>query len=108
MLAEYKASPLFNQNYHAVANIVVNQGGSHSGKTYAILLALFCIASDNKKLVITVVGQDIPNLKAGALRDALNIYSDSELFKSRIRAYNKSDRIFEFHNGTIMEFKKLW
>lgn len=105
MSATIEASVLYNANHEARSHVVVNQGGSGSGKTYAILLALFCIASDNGKQVITIVGQDIPNLKAGALRDALSIYSGSELLKGCIRSYNKSDRIFEFHNGTIMEFK---
>jgi len=50
--------------------------------------------------VITVVGQDIPNLKAGALRDALNIYNSSDQLKTLVKNYNKTDRIFEFHNGT--------
>ena len=97
---------LFKQNYAAAANTVVNQGGSSSGKTYAILQALFCLATNkNQKLVITVVGQDIPNLKAGALRDALTIYQASAPIKAMVKSYNKSDRIFHFHNGTIMEFK---
>ncbi len=105
MLLDQLASVLFTANYRARAQVVINQGGTGSGKTYAIILALFCIACETKKLVITIVGQDIPNLKAGALRDALNIYSGSEHLKSLIRSYNKSDRIFEFYNGTVIEFK---
>ena len=52
-------------------------------------------------------GQDIPNLKAGALRDALDIYNGSEELQSLIKSYNKSERIFEFHNGCVMEFKAV-
>jgi len=66
---------LFRQNYTSTAHVVINQGGSSSGKTYAIEQALFCLACQNKKKIITVVGQDIPNLKAGALRDAMEIYN---------------------------------
>jgi len=105
MFTHQEASVLFTQNYHADAHVVVNQGGSSSGKTYSILQTLFCIACANSKLVITVVGQDIPNLKAGALRDALNIYHDNEQLKNFVTSYNKSDRIFEFKNSSIMEFK---
>lgn len=96
---------LFKQNYNATSHIVVNQGGTSSGKTFSILQSLFCIACQQNKQVITVVGQDIPNLKAGALRDALSIYEGSEQIKSRVKTYNRSDRIFEFHNGTLIEFK---
>jgi len=100
-----QTSVLFKQNYKATAHVVVNQGGTSSGKTYSIEQVLFCLACKNPKLVITVVGQDIPNLKAGALRDALSIYTASAHLMMMVKGYNKSDRIFEFHNGTIMEFK---
>lgn len=100
-----EASILFKQNYNAAASVIVNQGGTSSGKTYAIEQVLFCLACESPKQVITVVGQDIPNLKAGALRDALNIYNSSDQIKAMVKSYNKSDRIFEFHNGTIIEFK---
>ncbi|WP_183580119.1 PBSX family phage terminase large subunit [Mucilaginibacter sp. X5P1] len=102
---QQNASILFKQNYNAAASIIVNQGGTSSGKTYAIEQVLFCLACESPKQVITVVGQDIPNLKAGALRDALNIYNSSDQIKAMVKSYNKSDRIFEFHNGTIIEFK---
>jgi phage terminase large subunit len=105
MLRDQQASILFRQNYYADAHTVVNQGGTSSGKTYAIEQVLFCIACEAEKLVITIVGQDIPNLKAGALRDALSIYYSSAALQAMVKSFNKSDRIFEFHNGSIMEFK---
>lgn len=89
-------------NEHVVQ---VHQGGTSSGKTYSIIQCLFVLAAENPKVVITVAGQDIPNLKAGALRDALTIYNNSDQLKTLVKSYNKSDRIFEFTNGTIMEFK---
>src|SRR6202012_5746783 len=105
MLSIQKASVLFFENYYSDAHIVINQGGSNSGKTHAILLSLFYIAYESPKQVITVAGQDIPNLKAGALRDALDIWESSNLFKASVRSYNKSERIFEFNNGSLIEFK---
>ena len=102
MTNDLKSTVLFKKNYAATAHIVVNQGGTSSGKTYAILQVLFCLGFKNQKQVITVVSQDIPNLKAGALRDALNIYEGSEPIKAMIKSYNRSDRIFEYHNGTIV------
>jgi phage terminase large subunit len=98
-------SILFRQNYASTAHVVINQGGSSSGKTYAIEQVLFCLACQTSKLVITVVGQDIPNLKAGAIRDALNIYHTSPTLQAIVKSYNKTDRIFEFSNGSIIEFK---
>lgn len=101
----YEASVLFKQNYASAAHIVVNQGGTSSGKTYAIEQVLFCLACEVEKQIITVVGQDIPNLKAGALRDALSIYNKSTQLKQLVKSFNKTDRIFEFYNGSIIEFK---
>lgn len=64
---------LFKANLDATEEIIINQGGSSSGKTYSILQVLFARWANEPNIVITVVGQDIPNLKAGALRDALTI-----------------------------------
>ncbi|WP_214072404.1 terminase large subunit [Mucilaginibacter sp. dw_454] len=102
---DYEASVLFRCNYASQAQVVINQGGSSAGKTYAIEQVLFCLAAEKDRQVITVVGQDIPNLKAGALRDALNLCSLSDQLKSLIKNFNKTDRVFEFHNGSIIEFK---
>lgn len=101
----FDTSVIFKYNYESTASVVVNQGGTSSGKTYSIEQVLFCLASSQPKIVITIVGQDIPNLKAGALRDALTIYHNSQPLKAMIKSYNKSDRIFEFFNGSIIEFK---
>jgi phage terminase large subunit len=101
----FSCSILFKQNYYCKAHVVINQGGTSSGKTYAIEQVLFCIACSEEKQVITVVGQDIPNLKAGALRDALSIYNDNKILQNTVKSYNKTDRIFEFVNGTVIEFK---
>ncbi len=100
-----EATILFKQNYTSTAHVVINQGGTNSGKTYAIEQVLFCLASETAKQVITVVGQDIPNLKAGALRDATGIHGNSAQLQMLIKSYNKTDRIFEFNNGSIVEFK---
>jgi phage terminase large subunit len=100
-----KTSILFKCNYEAQKHVVVNQGGTSSGKTFAIQQVLFAIACENAGQVITIAGQDIPNLKAGAMRDAQTIVNQSDHIQGMIRAFNKSDRVYEFHNGSIIEFK---
>lgn len=94
---------LYRSNYNSTADIIVNQGGTSSGKTYAILQVLFTRAI-NEVCTISVVGQDIPNLKVGALRDALDIYNADEAIKEQVTFYNRSERVFLFKNGSIMEF----
>lgn len=101
----FKAGPLYDANFYSSASTIVNQGGTSSGKTYGIMQALFMKLAEQSRKVCTVVGQDIPNLKAGALRDALDIYNTTPTLQQLIKSYNKSERIFEYHNGCIMEFK---
>lgn len=101
----FKTTDVFKANYDAKTDIVINQGGTSSGKTYSIIQCLFLHAIEDDNQVITVVGQDIPNLKVGAIRDAQTIIDGSEILQSFIVEYNKSDRIYTFINGSIIEFK---
>jgi phage terminase large subunit len=91
-----------NHNFHIDTGhpILVH----NSGKTYSILQVLFCLAIENSGWVITVVGQDIPNLKKGAIRDAFNIIQDTAFIRTNIAGYNSTDRVLTFKNGTKVEF----
>ena len=101
----FQTSVIFERNYNSVAEVIVNQGGTSSGKTYSILQVLCLKAIEQPDQVISVVGQDVPNLKSGALRDMQSIVASSTDIQSWIKGYNASDRIFTFHNGSIIEFK---
>lgn len=102
----FKTGPLYLANLNSTADIVVNQGGTSSGKTYSILQVLFSIAISQPKVTITVAGQDIPNLKVGAIRDAETIVDNSiELKSLLLKDYNKTERTFYFKSGSIIEFK---
>ena len=100
MLPNQQATILFRKNYYAREQVIVNQGGTSSGKTFAIQQVLFCLACEAGNTIITVAGQDIPNLKAGAIRDALLIYENNQKLKEMVKVYNRSDKVFEFHNGS--------
>jgi hypothetical protein len=43
-----KSSELFEKNYTAPTRIVVNQGGSRSGKTYSLLQMLIVMAMEDR------------------------------------------------------------
>jgi phage terminase large subunit len=101
----FQTSVIFERNYNSNAEVIVNQGGTSSGKTYSILQVLCLKAIEEPDQVITVVGQDVPNLKSGALRDMQTIVASSIDIQSWIKGYNASDRIYTFHNGSIIEFK---
>ena len=109
--------PLFTANEEAVhpktkkkCKVVVNQGGTSSAKTYTIMQVLHKKAATIPNLVITVVGQDVPNLKKGAIRDSMRIIGSSPFLQARLhdykntRGFNKTERIHEYKNGSIIEF----
>lgn len=99
----FDTTVIYKSCWESTHDIVVQQGGTWSGKTYGIMQCLFSLAISNN-YIITVVGQDIPNLKRGALRDAQLIIDSSPVLKSLIQSYNASDRIFKFYSGSIIEF----
>jgi len=102
----FKTSELYLANLNATEDLIINQGGTSSGKTVAILQALFSIAI-REKCDILVVGQSIPNLKGGALKDALDIIDSSDELKKLIVSFNKTDREFQFLSGSSMIFKSF-
>lgn len=95
-------SPVFSWNYRAKERVVINQGGTSSGKTYSILQVILLKCLKEKK-VTTIVGQDIPNLKKGALRDFERILDNNDLWRL-IDKHNKTDRTFHLQNGSVLEF----
>lgn len=102
----FKASELYLANLNATEELIINQGGTSSGKTYSIIQALFSIAI-SEKCDILVVGQSIPNLKVGALKDAIDIISGSDELKDLILSENKTDRLYTFTSGSTMQFKSF-
>lgn len=99
----FNVTPVFYANYNATEKVVINQGGTASSKTYSIMQLLYLRAIE-KKRVITVTGESIPNLKKGAYRDAQSIYDSTEGLKAYIKAWNQTERVINFHNGSIIEF----
>ncbi|MES2593137.1 MAG: terminase family protein [Bacteroidota bacterium] len=104
----FNVSKVWNANHESQSDIVINQGGTDSGKTYAIMQLLFwyAITTDAPKIdpVITIVGESIPNLKKGAYRAAEGISASTPGLKYHIINWNKTDRIINFKKGWIMEF----
>lgn len=101
----FEASIVFEANRNSTAKIVNNQGGTWSGKTYSILQVLASHAVETSDLRITVVGQDVPNLKSGPISDMGRIIKSSPILQTQIKSYNKTERQLIFHNGTVIEFK---
>ena len=103
----FTTSELYTENLNATEDLIINQGGTSSGKTYSIMQMLFTIAISNESVNILVVGQSIPNLKVGAITDAQMIVDNSPELQTTIKSYNKTDRIYDFHSGSTMQFKSF-
>jgi len=82
--------------------VVVEQGGTSSGKTYAIMQVLAYLALHKPRTIITVVGQDYPNLRRGAMRDLTRIIGESPALYKALTNRDKAERIF--YNGSVIEF----
>lgn len=85
-------------------DVIVHSGGTSSSKTYSVCQCLFIWAQEYPGCVITVAGQDIPNLKKGAYRDAKNIMGDNDYIKALVRDHNSTERIITMKNGSVIEF----
>lgn len=100
-----QVGPLFSLLLDNPKRIIILQGGGDALKTTTALQVLAVKAIREPGSIITVEGEDIPNLKAGALRTFQRwVISDPEI-DSYITDYNKSDRIYTFKGGSIIEFK---
>ena len=100
----FSVLPLFSANYNAKERTIVNQGGTSSGKTYSIMQVFFLLAMRESLQVLTVVGQDVPNLKKGSYRDAKKILHDSPTLQQWFPVINEGERLIKCINGSIIEF----
>lgn len=96
-------SDIYSKNLDAVTkgnNVIVNKGGTRSGKTWSLLQLCYTIAELWQGVVISVVGETIPFLKRGAIRD----------FRTMMGAvwdannWNASDKVYTLPNGSQIEF----
>lgn len=80
-----------------------NKGGTRSSKTYSALqlLSLVMEASRTKK-VLSIVGETLPFLKRGAIRDFRNILEGENKWSDA--GWSKSENIYQFPNRSIIEF----
>ena len=102
---DIKATAIFEKNYEAILGdkrFIINEGGSRSSKTYSLcqLMIIYCLQNNNK--VVSVIRKTFPALRATVLRDFIEILKDIGLYKQE--AHNKSEHIYTFANGSMIEF----
>lgn len=77
-------------------------GGTSASKTISILMWLIDYAQIHDGKLISVVGESIPFLKRGAVRDFLNIMQQHKYYKEA--EWNRTDFIYTFPSGSRIEF----
>jgi phage terminase large subunit len=103
---EIKSTVIFEKNYAALNDqdirFVINEGGSRSSKTYSLcqLVIIYCLQNNNK--VVSVIRKTFPALRATVLRDFIEILKELNIYS--VEDHNKSEHIYTFPNGSIVEF----
>ena len=82
--------------------IKVVPGGTSAGKTYSIIPILIDKAIKTKFLEISVVGESIPNLRRGALKDFIKIMQTTNRWIDD--NYSRTLLKYTFANGSFIEF----
>jgi len=101
---EIRHTNVFRRNLEAVESgkrFIINEGGTRSSKTYSIIQLLIFFAL-SKKTSISVIRKSFPVLRGSILRDFLDIMKDLNIYKEK--KHNKSNNIYEFDNGSTIEF----
>ena len=77
-------------------------GGTSASKSISILLWLIDYAQSADNQIISIVSETMPHLKKGAIRDFLNIMQEHGYYNEN--DWNKTDKIYTFETGSIIEF----
>lgn len=100
-----KTNVVFKHLQNSNKRIVIEQGGTRSGKTYNILLWIifdYCQKHSNK--TITICRKTYPSLRATVMRDFFDILKQYDLYTEE--KHNKSSGEY-YLNGNLVEFISL-
>ena len=104
-LIKLKTNKVFKQLETSTAKIVVQQGGTRSGKTFNILLwIIFSYCERNEGKIITICRKSFPALRGTVMRDFFQIIKDHEIYTED--AHSKTANEYTINKNTI-EFISL-
>lgn len=85
--------------------IIVEQGGTRSGKTYNILIwIIFYYCPENRGKTITICRKTFPSLRASVMRDFIQILQQYQMYSEE--SHNKSSSEYILY-GNLIEFISL-
>ena len=104
-MAKIETNKVFGHLLRSNKKIVVEQGGTRSGKTYNILLwIIFFYTEKNTDKTITICRKSFPSLRASVMRDFFEILRQHQLYQEEY--HNKSNHEY-YLNGNLVEFISL-
>ena len=100
-----KTNVVYQHLVNSEKKIVIEQGGTRSGKTYNIILwIIFEYCTRNNDKVITICRKSFPSLRATVLRDFISILQANSLYSEKY--HNKSNSEYYLF-GNLVEFISL-
>lgn len=103
---EINATTIFNKNYEYLFNSTkrfgINQGSSRSSKTWSLcqLIIVYCLTTPNK--TVSIVRKTFPTLRATVMRDFFDVMKELDVYQRDL--HNKTENIYHFPNGSMIEF----
>ena len=102
-----QTTKVFADNYAAYKfdshNLVINQGGQGSSKTWSVLQLFFILAIASKeRFIFTICSYALPHLKLGAIRDFEKILLSNGINPDSV--HNKTDHYYRIGNSIIDYF----
>lgn len=105
LFPETDKMPLYWANFLAKEKIVVNPGGTYSGKTQSLIrVCLTWAAIKYFANGITICTGTLTKLKEDGIAIFEGLYSKNPVLRSLIKSYNRSEFKITFHNGTTIKF----
>tara|TARA_R100000654_G_scaffold12032_4_gene26169 strand:- start:7836 stop:8987 length:1152 start_codon:yes stop_codon:yes gene_type:complete len=100
-----KTNVVFKHLLKSQKKIIVEQGGTRSGKTYNILLwIIFSYCTQNTGKIITICRKSFPSLRATVMRDFFDILKTHKMYNEI--NHNKSSSEYNLYNN-LVEFISL-
>lgn len=102
---DMRVSPVFVMNLRAlmagIYAIIINQGGTRSGKTYSILqvIVYYCLLNPNGNKIIDIVRKTKAELYDTVIKDFVDIMQELGLYNEK--DHNKTRQTYQLNGNTI-------
>lgn len=104
-MTKIKTNVVYDHLLSSDKKILIEQGGTRSGKTYNILLwIIFQYCTHNRGKTITICRKTFPSVRATVMRDFLDILRTFEIYREEF--HNKSNSEYYLF-GNLVEFISL-